>query len=239
MNSVNLLPEDYVAWRRQKRASFLCAALFALVMIGVVAGAIISQRAYGHTRGVRDRVSRSYEDAQQLITQVQQLERKRAQMLKKAVLTASLQESVLRSYLLAAVTESLPAGASMIKFKLEAKRTTILRAESSNTRYGRAMAKSGSTQSGSTTLDTTITVTGLAGTDVEVAKFIAAMARNELIDEVELIYSEEKTKDKAIVREFQVAMRLKPGAQLVPPATPTADVPGRLATAEKPSGETR
>ena len=240
MSSVNLLPEDYIAWRKQKRASLLCAVLFAVVMIGVLSAAVVSQQSRQHTREVRDRVDQAYQDAQKLITQLQQLESWRGQMLKKAVLTASLQETVLRSYLLATVTKALPPGGSILKFELIAKHTKILRSpKGANTRYRRSSAKRGSRAEQLTRLETTITVTGLAGTDVEVAKFIAAMARERLMASVDLVYSQEKEIDKVIVREFQVTMRLRPDAQFIQMANVRADGDGALAAVRAHVGESR
>jgi len=52
-------------------------------------------------------------------------------------------------------------------------------------------------------------VTGLAGTDVEVAGLIATLARSPLIQGVDLVYSEEKVINQTPVRAFQVRVELK------------------------------
>ena len=59
-------------------------------------------------------------------------------------------------------------------------------------------------------------VTGLAGTDVDVAKFIANMAVNPLVESADLVYSEERLMEDDIpVRGFQLNIRLKPGADVM------------------------
>ena len=215
MSHVNLLPEDYIAWRKQRRTSVICAVLFGLVIMGVLAGAVISERSHRRTREVRERVNQAYNDAEKLIQQVQNLEVTQQQMLQKAVLTAALQESVLRSHLLARVCQALPKGSSLLRFELDTKPVqTIVGPEVPNTRFAHAAAGRAPKPEGLTRLDTTITLTGLAGTDVEVARFIAAMARCELMDTVDLVYSQEKKMDDSMVREFRVVMRLKGGAEL-------------------------
>lgn len=215
MSQVNLLPEDYITWRKQRRTSVICAVLFGVVMMGVLAGAVISERSHRHTREVRERVNQAYNDAEKLIQQVQELEVTQQQMLQKAVLTAALQESVLRSYLLARVCEALPKGSSLMRFELDTKPVQkIMGPEARKTRFARAAAGRGARPEGLTRLDTTITLTGLAGTDVEVGRFIAAMKRCELMDTVDLVYSQEKKMGDSIVREFRVVMRLKGSAEL-------------------------
>ena len=54
-----------------------------------------------------------------------------------------------------------------------------------------------------------VTVTGLAGTDVQVAKYIANLAGNPLINNVDLIYSQETVIDDfTTVRQFQITVEL-------------------------------
>ncbi len=208
MSYINLLPEDYLARQAQKRANLLCAVLFGLVMAGVLTATLVSARSQKRTCQVSERVNEAYADANKLIRQLQELEGVRQRLVKKADMTAELLERVPRSYLLATVTNALPAGGSLTCFKLSSKRdnTTVIR-KASSTRYDAAAARK-KVQT-STRMDVALTVTGLAGTDVEVARFIAQMARCPLMETVDLVYSEEKKVQDVMVREFQVVMRLK------------------------------
>ena len=75
----------------------------------------------------------------------------------------------------------------------------------------------------------TIKITGLAGTDVEVAKVIANLACNPLTHSVDLVYSQEKLIEKVPVRQFQVRLKLRPGADVIEAGSETSDnsgVPG-------------
>ena len=63
-------------------------------------------------------------------------------------------------------------------------------------------------------MDVEISVTGLAATDVETARFIAAMARCPLMETVDLVYSQEKKIADAVVRQFQVTLKLKSDADV-------------------------
>jgi len=54
-----------------------------------------------------------------------------------------------------------------------------------------------------------IQITGLAADDAEVAKFIANLSGNALIDKVDLAYSVEKNVKDLTVREFQIKASVK------------------------------
>jgi len=212
MSYVNLLPEDYMARERQKRVNLLYSVLFLVVMGGVLAAAAASEQTHKWTRQVNERVKQAYAEAGDLIKQVQELESTKQRMLKKANTTARLLERVPRSYLLAAVTNALPPGGSLKDFELSTKlhQTTVI-SKGTKTRYKAAVAKKIQTSAG---MDVVLTVTGLAGTDVEVARFITEMARCPLMDDVDLVYSEQKKVNKIAMREFQVVMHLKRNADV-------------------------
>jgi len=212
MSYVNLLPDDYLTRRAQRRANLLCAGLFGLVMVGVVAATVVSEQTYGRTREVNERVDRAYAEAGRLIEQLQELEGTKQRMLRKARLTTRLLERVPRSYLLAVVTNALPRGASLAQFELESKRHETTVVSKKKTRYAKAAARK---QAETTSRrDVTLTITGRAGTDVEVARFIASVARCPLMESVDLVYSEEKEVADVPVREFQVVLRLRREAEV-------------------------
>lgn len=217
MSLVNLLPEDYVARRAQKRANRLCALLFGVVMTGVVAAAVVSEQGHRRTRQVCDRVNLSYADAAKLIRQMQELEATKQEMLKKAKLTAGLLERVPRSYILATITNALPDGGSLTQFELTTKRRRAPDASGKKkpkSRYDVAAAKHKATPTKLTKVETTIIITGLAGTDVEVGQFIATMDRCPLIEDVVLVYTEEKKVKDTLARKFQVILYLKDDADV-------------------------
>ncbi len=217
MSIVNLLPEDYVTRQSQKRANLMCLLLFATVMIGLAAAAVVSERKYRRTREVCERVNQSYDEAGRLIKQMQALDVTRHQMLEKANLTAALLERVPRSYILATITQALPKGASLTKFELSTKHITdSYTSNKPKSKYEIAAAKNkpDSEQSTKKKMKVAITVTGLAGTDVEVGRFISTMDRCPLIESVDLVFSQEKKIEDSVVREFEVVLHLKDDADV-------------------------
>lgn len=211
MSLVNLLPQDYLSRRAQNRANLLCAALFGVVMVGVLCAAGISEKGYRNTREVCERVNRSYDDANKLIKQLQDLESTRQLMLDKASRTSSLLEKVPRSNILAAVANALPENSSLLKFEMKPSRGTAVVAKA-KTKYEQEKSKTaaGAAAAGNTVeqppRQMVLTLTGLAGTDADVARFITSMKSCPLIDSPDLVYSQEKKFKDVVVREFQVTM---------------------------------
>jgi len=206
MSLINLLPEEHVQRRRNRRANMLCLVLFGVVMASTIAAVCVSESSSRHTREVRDRVEASYAEATKLIAQLQSLEAKKTTLLRRAEQTASLLERVPRSYLLGMVTNALPKGASLKEVQLQRKK--IISQRPAATKFAQHRNAAGA--SNMTREELTMTITGLAGTDVQVARFIANLARNRLASAVDLVYSEEELIDKKIpVREFQIDVVLR------------------------------
>lgn len=217
MSTINLLPKDYLSRRLRQRTTVLCLALFGAVTLGVVGAYVASERSYQHTRDIRDEVEASYSSAARLIEQMQHLKAQKAKLLRKAEQTAALQERVPRSYVLGVITNACPRYVSLAGVNLRFKRTVTGRSKGkqATAKYS-AAARRRSSAPPDCVLE--IVVTGLASTDVEVAKFIANLARNPLLTTVDLVYSQEKLlgeKKKMRVREFQVRLELKQDADVL------------------------
>ncbi|MDY6914163.1 MAG: PilN domain-containing protein [Planctomycetota bacterium] len=211
MSIVNLLPDDYIEQQRNSRANRMCLVLFLVVMTGVITAAIVSERSGQHTQEILDRIEADYTEAARRIEQMHRLQGQKHVMLHKAELTAALQERVPRSHLLAVITNARPQGTSLLKFALYPERTCNNNASSSksekNSKFAKAKNSRRAVKPKSVTM--TMQVTGLAATDVEVARFIANLARNPLLLSVDLLYSQETVINDVPVREFQVELKLK------------------------------
>jgi len=219
MTTINLLPDDYMLKRAQQRANVFIAVLFTVVMGSIISASVVSEESNHHTQEARDRVNKSYEEASKLINQVQQLEVKRSILLTKAKHSAMLVEKVPRSYLLALVANAMPKGTSIVKFELDAKQLVAgrnqIQAAAKGVRKGKAPQAAAEQPSEAPPAKVEVKITGLAVTDVDVAKFITNLASNVLVDTVDLVYSEEKVIEKVAVREFQVKLDLKPNADVL------------------------
>lgn len=214
MSTINLLPEDYLERRAQQRANILCLLLFTVVMGGVIAAAIVSERNAREVHVQWDQVNREYAEAGRRIAQMQHLESKKREVIAKAEGTSALLERVPRSYLLASLTNALPEGASLTRVELKTTQQRQFTAQPQNKFDAMGNTNSASTSVQVCPLEITLMVEGLAETDLQVAEFIATMEANPLMDSVSLVYSQEAKHQETVVRAFQVTMRLRPNAEV-------------------------
>jgi len=135
-------------------------------------------------------------------------------MINKAENTASLLERIPRSYLLAMVTNALPEQASLSQMTLNRKK----------------IISSGSKGKGPETV-LGFTITGLAATDIDVARLIANLARDPITTNVDLVFSQEKDVDverfdrKFTVRNFKIDVGLDVDADVIEVLQAEAEVP--------------
>lgn len=224
MSTINLLPEDYLKRRWQNRANVLCIILFGVVMVGVGAAAMVSEQNLGHTREIRDRVDASYAEAAKQLTEMQQLQSTKRQMVTKAMATASLLERVPRSYLLAVVARALPMNCSLVRVDLKpgrAKRQAPSRKSKKGSKFDAVKGKS-KAQAAPVAPPMKLEVTGLAATDVEVANFIKNLQDNPLMTSVNLRFSQntilkgmDKDDPDSQAREFKVTMEIRPNVDVI------------------------
>jgi Tfp pilus assembly protein PilN len=217
MNTINLLPEDYLKSQAQKRSTVLCLILFGAVMAGTATAYLVSQRSYARTREVLQNVNDEYARASMLLDQLQQLQARKKALMDKAQQTARLQERLPRSYLLGILTNALPQYTSLngVEVEYDKVRVETPRDESAQrnkkTRKFKAAAPKITYR-----YFLSITVEGRAGTDMEVARFIANLTRHPLFEDVDLIYSEQELIEKTYpVRQFAVRLICDPDADVL------------------------
>ncbi len=213
---INLLPEEYVQRRSQQRANLICMVLFAVAAAAVGAASLVSERTSRNTREVCERINAAYADAAKLIDEVHQLEAQKRTMLDKAKMSAALMEQLPRSYVLAVVTNALPRGASLVSLDMSVRTVQSDTGESKKARtkfstiaQARSVRKRPLT---APTLAVALNIKGKASTDVQVARFIANLAKHNLMEMVDLSYSKEADGQDRSTREFRLVARLKPNA---------------------------
>ena len=213
---INLLPEEYVQRRSQQRANLICMVLFAVAAAAVGAASLVSERTSRNTREVCERINAAYADAAKLIDEVHQLEAQKRTMLEKAKMSAALMEQLPRSYVLAVVTNALPRGASLVSLDMSVRTVQSDTGESKQARTKfNAIAQARSVRKGppaAPALAVVLNIKGKASTDVQVARFIANLAKHSLMEMVDLSYSKEADGQDRSTREFRLVARLKPNA---------------------------
>ena len=121
MKKVDFLPEDYIEKKAQHRTNIICLTLFLLVTAGVGGGFAVTEQRQREIDAQTAKVNREMLQVSESLKQLEVLESKRKEMMKKASISASLMEPVPRSLLLATITNDLPVGVSLLKCKLDSK----------------------------------------------------------------------------------------------------------------------
>jgi len=213
MLKVNFVPDDYIQDNESRRTNLMYLILFALVMSGL-GGAFatikIRQRA---VKSQEKMVNEQMIKAKDAIEQFERLQEKRKLMMKTALTTAELLEAVPRSVLLAAVTNNLPAGTSLLKLQVQQYQP---RNSPSTTKYQQAANKSQSRQelSPEKRLETKISIEGMAPSDLQVASLIENLGCSALLKNVALVESKEEKSDTSRYRKFKLSAMLRKEAHL-------------------------
>ena len=217
MLNINFVPDDYVQKRESMRANVMYLILFLVVMIGLGGTFMVlkvRQRAIGSQAAV---VAIKMEKAKTDIAQLEDLQAKRKQMMKAALMTAELIEPTPRTVILAEITNTLPSGVSLRTVKLLEKELIAATAAKPNS-YEQAKAAAdkagGAAVALKPTIETSIELEGLAPSDIQVAGYIAQLNNSVLLDNVELVLSKEYIKDEVAFREFKLTATLKKDVHL-------------------------
>ncbi len=222
MSTTSFLPEDYLDQKAERRTNMISLSLFGIVMISVFAALLVTNRQWSHVRKARASINAQYEDAASQIKRLNELETQRDQMLNKARLAAALVERVPRSILLAELINRMPPRMGLLKFVLTSKRIKVVAPRQPKARRGRLkrpmkartreqIAKEGGGKP--TPVDVPryrveVTLVGVAPTDLEVSRYIAALNAHPLLEDVTLRYSQERNVENSRMRKFEIHMRL-------------------------------
>lgn len=233
-SQMSFLPEDYVERRIEHRTNLICLSLFVLVLGGVVAAWFVTTRHEADIRRQREQVNASYTEAARRLEQLQQLEERRTQMMRKAQTTASLVEPVPRTFLLADLINRMPSTLSLLEWSITSKQQAapvVLTKKSALAIKNDAKKKDKDDKADEPPpprYTVSVSMVGVAPTDVQVAQYMASLSRSPLLDDVNLVFSEETKVDENLMRRFRIEMVVKEGADVrkIDPLT----VPRKLKT---------
>lgn len=213
---VDFLPEDYLDKKAQRRTNVVCLTMFLLVVGSVGTGFLYTQQRQQKFKKQIDHVNNQMLMASESLKQLDELEAKKKKMMTKASICCTLMEMCPRSLLLATLTNDLPQGVSLVDFEMESKEIKAPRAEPVRSRSKKKIARTSKKEEMDLTpprVETTVEFTGLAPTDIEVARLISNLDRCDMFREVNLMQSEEHDIKDEIVRQFTVQVKLDPDYQ--------------------------
>ena len=209
MSKIDFLPNDYVQQRNSNRANFLYLVLLVAVMasIGIMFLVIKVRQRSVHKELTAITVSMA--KAREQIELVDQLQAKGKGLLQTASITTGLPDLVPRTIILACLTNNLPEGVSLLDLKITDKAVVSEAVEEiSKSQYAAASAALSKSLKNdyapARVVNTNIEITGIAPSDIEVAKYIAKIGDSFLLDSVGLVESKEYVIDEIKFRRFKL-----------------------------------
>jgi Tfp pilus assembly protein PilN len=224
MANINFVPDDYVQGNESRRTNLVFLVLLAVVMTalgGSFAAIKIRQRACSTNEKL---ANARMAEAEEVIKQFEQLQEKRREMMKTALTTAELLEPVPRSVMLAALTNNLPPGVSLLELDLiqkqskrEGKAPTTSKYQAAQARNKASQTQGGQMQQGENPeklLETKISIAGTAPSDLQVAAYIERLSGSSLLDNVALVESIECKIEDNTFRQFKLTATLRKDVHL-------------------------
>ena len=219
-NNTSFLPEDYVQRQIERRTNIVCLGLFVIVLLAVAGAYLVTGAQREQVLQRQAALNAQFEEAARRIDQLDELQAQKRAILRKARVTAALIEPVPRSNLLSALINRMPGALGLLEFELASE--TIGGGRPVQPPKGSAMANQAKQANGQAAppapdvperrID--LTLIGVAPTDIQVAQYMAALARCPLLNRVDLVYSEEMRREDWTRRRFRVDMTVSPEADV-------------------------
>lgn len=220
-NPMSFLPDDYVERRVEQRTNLICLSLFAVVLAAVLGAWAVTSNQRREVLKEQQAINAEYAEAAKRIAQLNELQQTKRELVRKARITHTLVEPIPRSNLLAELINRMPGTLSLLEMELSSKQlvTRLPRRGQQQSAMANARQRNTAAGNGADTAEQAppapryqveVELVGVAPTDIQVAQYMAALARCQLLDEVDLVYSEEKNIDEVVMRKFKVVMTLDP-----------------------------
>lgn len=208
----NFLPEDYVEKKTQRRTNLISLSLFVVVMTAIIGAFLVTDRQWVEVARKQSKINAQYEEAAKRLEQLDNLQARKDQMLRKAKVTGVLIERIPRSFILAELINQMPSTLSLLELELQTKAVRKKRRRRATTSMEQAKADSGGNAESEPKIqksEATMRLVGVAPTDVQVAQFMTSLSRSTMFTDVNLAFSEEvKMGDDHLMRKFRIDMKL-------------------------------
>lgn len=208
----SFLPEDYVERRVELRTNLICLSLFGVVLMGVAGAYLMTRNERTEVLKQQEKINLQYAEAAQRLAQLEELRQQKRLLLRKAQISATLVEPVPRSNLLADLINRMPDSLSLLDLELTSKKLAAPRVAPDPKKSAMANKKKSRESQDSDEpapppvpkYRVTMSIVGVAPTDMQVASFMASLARSPLFSEVDLLFSEKKNMGDTPMRRFKV-----------------------------------
>jgi Tfp pilus assembly protein PilN len=226
MSNASFLPEDYLSQKAEQRTNILSLILFGVVMIAVIGAFFVTNRQARMVKGAQEAINTQYQKAGIQIQELTQLEKQKEEMLHKAELASALVERVPRSILLAELINRMPERLALLEFTMKSEKIKAPTAPAEKDDKGRLVTKAKDKpktreEAGETVqkvdppkYTVTLSMVGVAPTDLEVSRYMTELNAYSLLRDVTLEYSEQKDIQGRMMRQFKINLTLDPDADV-------------------------
>ena len=219
MNNINFVPDEYIQNNESRRTNLIYLVLFVIVMAGLVGSFATIKIRQRICSSEEENVNARMAQVPEALKQSEELQKKYKSMMKTVLTAAELLEPVPRSILLASLTNNLPLGTSLLELHLVQKKSGAGRRTSkAANKYQAAQAKKTAANklkfSQEKSLETHISIAGIAPSDLQVAAYIERLSNSSLLDNVALVESKEHKIDNATFRQFKLTAMLRKDVNL-------------------------
>ena len=185
------------------------------MVTGVAGAVLVTEQRRKNLDQRAQQVSNQVAQAEQSLKQLEAVESRRKQVIDKARTSAALIETIPQSLIIAMVTNKLPEGAALIDYQMKTRelQSQIILAKAQEKKIKPlAKKKAGAEEPpkplGPPRIETTLELTGIAWSDMQVAEFVANLNRSPLLENVDLQYAKEHEQDGEQLRLFEVHAKL-------------------------------
>lgn len=240
---LSFLPADYVERRIEHRTNLICLTLFGVVIAGVIGAKMVSLRHANEVKQQRAEINAEFAEAARRIEQLNKLQASKDQMLRKAQVTGRLLEPMPRTFLLADLINRMPPTLSLFELELESKvdksvLPVINRSKAAMKNKSKKSDKAPEPEPVPQYI-VTLKLVGVAPTDVQVAQYMSALSRSELLSDVNLRFSEESKIEDSTMRKFHIDMTLNTDADVRQIQPLLADRAIRMNPLDDPGSESK
>jgi len=218
--NTSFLPEDYLQRKIARRTNAICLSLFAVITVGVVAAFFVTDQQKTEVLKQQEQVNASYAEAKKRLEELDELQQRKQDMVRKAKIIAVLVERVPRSLVLAEMINHMPPALSLTEFELD---TTVLRTaarpktaiDRQRERLNQKKKVEDNAQPEAPPTAVGLKLVGVAPTDVEISTFISRLNQHPMFDKVLLSFAEQTRVEGQSMRKFKIEASLNQDVSLV------------------------
>ena len=217
VNNASFLPADYIQRKAEIRNNLVVLSLFALVMMGVGGAFYMTNRAKVQLGQEYSTLRPACEEESKQIEALKKLQDQRAVMLEKAEITAALLEPVPRWAVLAELRYRMPEAIRLDSFEIKGSRSAGSGGSLANIPKIKTLVDNAAAQSSQAakpkvvapSFAYTLTVSGTAGNNNEVADYLQSLKASPVLSDVELTFIREQREEKEVLRKFEITATLR------------------------------